>query len=212
MKKVILACIATMLCTGASAQDSFSFWKKDREYAENAFSINTSGPVPGVGFSFDRQLSKKATLTVFYGEPIDAVEITADSPLEVEGVNYTGEIADESSSWVGFNLSFRPIDALQGFRVAAGAGVGVLAGSLSDPDGNTYNGSFDGTFGYAGVGYGLRPVKGLRLGVDIGLIQTTQFDVVTDGQTMEAGSRAMTLTKEFTGWIPNLQLTAGWGF
>ena len=96
------------MCIGASAQDNFSFWKKDRAYAENAFSINTAGPIPSVGFQFDRQLSKKTTLSVFYGEanPVDDIE------FEEGGVTYSGTFADESS-WSGMIISYRPIEALK---------------------------------------------------------------------------------------------------
>ena len=53
MKKLFITCMAFAFCTAASAQDNFSFWKKDRAYAKNSFSINTGGPSQSVGFQFD---------------------------------------------------------------------------------------------------------------------------------------------------------------
>lgn len=53
VKRFIIACITMMLCTGTYAQDNFAFWKKDRAYAENAFSVNTAGPIPSVGFQLE---------------------------------------------------------------------------------------------------------------------------------------------------------------
>ncbi len=208
MKRFMIVCMTFALCIGASAQDNFSFWKKDRAYAENAFSINTAGPIPSVGFQFDRQLSKKTTLSVFYGEanPVDVSEI------DINNVSYSGTFADESS-WSGMIISYRPIEALQAFRVSAGLGVGSLNGFLDDSDGNSYHWANGGTFTFTGIGYGLRPVKGLRLGVDIGVIQTGGGLVSTNGLTMESSSRAFDLQRDFAGgWFPNLQFTAGWGF
>ena len=54
--------LIVFLLIGRSAslfsQSKFAFWKKDREYAKNSFTINTSGPIPGFGFSFNHQLNK----------------------------------------------------------------------------------------------------------------------------------------------------------
>ncbi|MGB0182951.1 MAG: hypothetical protein ACPF8S_04340 [Schleiferiaceae bacterium] len=208
MKRFMIVCTMFALCPGALAQDNFSFWKKDRAYAENAFSINTAGPIPSVGFQFDRQLSKKTTLSVFYGEanPVDDIE------FEEGGVTYSGIFADESS-WSGMIISYRPIEALQAFRVSAGLGVGSLNGFLDDSDGNSYHWADGGAFTFTGIGYGLRPVKGLRLGVDIGIIKTKGGIVSTNELTMDASARAFDLQRDFAGgWYPNLQFTAGWGF
>ena len=208
MKRFMIICIMFALCIGASAQDNFSFWKKDRAYAENAFSINTAGPIPSVGFQFDRQLSKKTTLSVFYGEanPVEGID------LEFNNVSYSGTFAEESS-WSGMIISYRPIEALQAFRVTAGIGVGSLNGFLDDADGNSYHWNDGGAFTFTGIGYGLRPVKGLRLGADIGVIKTGGGIISTNAQTMDSASRALTLQSEFAGgWYPNLQFTAGWGF
>ena len=208
MKRFMIVCIMFALCIGASAQDNFSFWKKDRAYAENAFSINTAGPIPSVGFQFDRQLSKKTTLSVFYGEanPVEGID------LEFNNVSYSGTFAEESS-WSGMIISYRPIEALQAFRVTAGIGVGSLNGFLDDADGNSYHWNDGGAFTFTGIGYGLRPVKGLRLGADIGVIKTGGGIISTNAQTMDSASRALTLRSEFAGgWYPNLQFTAGWGF
>jgi|GEM_PF-510261 len=209
MKQFMIVCMMFSLCIGASAQDNFSFWKKDRAYAENAFSINTAGPIPSVGFQFDRQITKKTTLSVFYGEadPIDDIDWEGD-----DGATYSGTFADESS-WSGMIISYRPIEALQAFRVSAGLGVGSLNGFLDDSDGNSYHWADGGTFTFTGIGYGLRPVKGLRVGVDIGIIKTKGGIVSTNGLTMDAGARAFELQRDFAGgWYPNLQFTAGWGF
>ena len=208
MKKLMIISLTFMLSMGAHAQDNFAFWKADREYAENAFSINTAGPIPSVGFQFDRQLSKKATVSVFYGEanPVDGIEI------DVNNVTYTGEFAAESS-WSGVILSYRPIETLQAFRVSGGIGVGSLNGFLDDPEGNSYHWHDGGAFTFTGIGYGNRPVKGLRLGVDIGVIQTGGGSVSSNGLTLESGARTFDLQSDFAGgWYPNLQFTAGWGF
>lgn len=209
MKRFMIVCIMFALCIGASAQDNFSFWKKDRAYAENAFSINTAGPIPSVGFQFDRQLTKKTTLSVFYGEaiPVDDIDFEGD-----DGATYSGTFADESS-WSGMIISYRPIEALQAFRVSAGLGVGSLNGFLDDSDGNSYHWVDGGTFTFTGIGYGLRPVKGLRLGVDIGVIKTGGGVVYSNWQATGAAARTLELQRLFAGgWYPNLQFTAGWGF
>lgn len=208
MKRFMIVCMTMMLCIGASAQDNFAFWKKDRAYAENAFSVNTAGPIPSVGFQFDHQLSKKTTVSVFYGEAMPVEDIEFDE----NNVSYTGSFAVESS-WSGINIAYRPIENIQAFRVNAGIGVGSLYGFLDDSDGNSYHWHDGGTFTFTGIGYGLRPVKGLRLGVDIGVIKTAGGVVYTNSQTADSAERAFNLQNDFSGgWYPNLQLTAGWGF
>ena len=207
MKKLFITCMAFAFCTAASAQDNFSFWKKDRAYAKNSFSINTGGPSQSVGFQFDHQLSKKTTVSVHYGE-----SVPIDHSVDINGVTYTGTFGD-ASSWSGVNISYRPIETLQAFRVVAGIGVQSLNGRFDDPDGNSYHWHDGGVFTFTGFGYGLRPVKGVRLGVDIGLIKSGGGVVYTNGLTKDANSRALDSQIAFSGgWYPNLQLTAGWGF
>ncbi len=201
------------------AQNDFAFWKKDREYAENAFLISTSGPVPGVGLGFSHQLSKKATLTAFYGEASE-VKIEAGDDFEVgddngnNEVKYTGVFA-ENSSWSGVILNYRPFEKAQGVRLQVGAGVGRLGGHLKDPNMVKYFVSGSGTFMYMGAGYGLRPVKGLQLGLDIGWLRAPEFDVKIAGSaTPNAETNQANLRRELNNftYIPNAQITLAWGF
>ena len=56
-------------------------------------------------------------------------------------------------------------------------------------------------------------MKGLRLGVDIGIIKTKGGIVSTNRLTMDASARAFDIQRDFAGgWFPNLLFTAGWGF
>ena len=210
-------------CFGLSsfAQDKFAFWKKDREYAENSVSINISGPIPGGGLAFGHQVSKKTTFVAFYGQAQE-VEFSGDD-LEIgdlDGNNeiaFTGKFGDEnnSSSWAGGILQYRPFEKAQGVRLAAGAGVGRLSGTLQDPDQNSYQITGGGPFVFLGAGYGLRPVKGLQLGFDIGLIRLPGFDVNTNSvSTPNSINRSENIRREFNSapYIPNAQITIGWGF
>jgi len=216
LKKILVAFVLIGSTFSLFGQSKLAFWKKDREYAKNSFSINTSGPIPGGGFSFNHQLNRQTTISAFYGES-EGFDIEQSDPISFgEGDNetsYYGTLAN-NSSWCGLQLNYRPFEKLEGLRVAFGAGVGKLQGALTDSLGAEYRIRASGPFTYMGIGYGLRPVKGLQLGIDIGWLTAPTFEVSSDGshdQTDRFRHGLESDMNEFT-LIPNLQLSIGWGF
>ena len=218
LKKFIMAFVFIGSTISLFGQSKLAFWKKDREYAKNSFTIYTSGPIPpGGGFSFNHHLNRQTTISAFYGES-EGVDIDPSDAITFgEGDNetfYYGTLAN-NSNWCGLQLNYRPFEKLEGLRVAFGAGVGKLQGALTDSLGAEYRISASGPFTYMGIGYGLRPVKGLQLGIDIGWLTAPTFEVSSDGshnQTDQFRHAIESDMNEFFTYIPNLQLTIGWGF
>ena len=129
LKKLLVAFVLIGSAFSLFGQSKLAFWKKDREYAKNSFSINTSGPIPGGGFSFNHQLNRQTTISAFYGES-EGVDIDPSDAITFgEGDNetfYHGTLAN-NSNWCGLQLNYRPFEKLEGLRVAFGAGVGKLS-------------------------------------------------------------------------------------
>ena len=216
LKKFLILFLLIGSSTSLFSQSKFAFWKKDREYAKNSFAINTSGPIPGFGFSFNHQLNKQTTISAFYGES-EGFEIEQSDPVSFGEGNtessYYGTIMN-NSNWCGLQINYRPFENLEGLRLGFGAGVGKLQGALTDSLGGKYRVRASGPFTYMVIGYGLRPVKGLQLGIDIGWLTAPTFEVSTDGSHNETGKFRHGLESEINDftYIPNLQLTIGWGF
>lgn len=216
LKKFLIVFLLLGSSASLFSQSKFAFWKKDREYAKNSFAINTSGPIPGFGFSFNHQLNKQTTISAFYGES-EGFEIEQSDPVSFGEGNtessYYGNIMN-NSNWCGLQINYRPFENLEGLRLGFGAGVGKLQGALTDSLGGNYRVRASGPFTYMGIGYGLRPVKGLQLGIDIGWLTAPTFEVSTDGSHNEADKLRHGLESDINDFtfIPNLQLTLGWGF
>ena len=118
-----------------------------------------------------------------------------------------------SMSWAGALWSHRPATKADWFRVVAGVVVGNITLELDDKQGNEYIAEYNESAAlYAGVGVGNRPVKGVLVGFDIGMISTTGTTV----EAVENGTKehldALNDNWRFGNVMPNLQLTLGYGF
>ena len=206
MKKIALFTASIFFaCTSLSAQ----------EYAKNSFGINTSGPFPAGGLQWNHQLTEKTTFTAVYGQAQEQ-EWDAENPYTFDGSSqeYSGTTF-QASSWTGFLLNYRPFDNFQGFRVACGMGVGRLGGTIEGlTDNNTYFINGHGPYGYMGIGYGLKPVKGLQWGIDIGWLRAPGFTVESDGTDASTSMYSMELVRQnhLFPYFPNAQITLAWGF
>ena len=91
LKNLLVAFVLIGSTISLFGQSKLAFWKKDREYAKNSFSINTSGPIPGGGFSFSHQLNRQTTISAFYGES-EGVDIDPSDAITFgEGDTKRGE-------------------------------------------------------------------------------------------------------------------------
>ena len=118
-----------------------------------------------------------------------------------------------SMSWAGALWSHRPATKADWFRVVAGVVVGNITLELDDKQGNEYIAEYNESAAlYAGVGVGNRPVKGVLVGFDIGMISTTGTTV----EAVENGTKehldALNDNWRFGNVMSNLQLTLGYGF
>ena len=130
---------------------------------------------------------------------------------EIEGTKYT---VNGSSSWVGCFLNHRPLANADWFRLVAGIGIGNIKNELEDESGNHYRADYtENPVGYLGLGFGARPVKGFDIGLDIGWLQTAGPVV-----SQTAGDANADAVEDISGHflfgsvLPNVQVTASWGF
>ena len=194
----------------------FSLSAIAQEYAENSFGIYTSGPAQAFGLQWNHQITEKTTFTAHYGQPVEQ-SWDANAPYypndDQTGQGYSGTTFQ--GSWTGVVLNHRPFENFDAFRVYAGAGVVRLGGNLEGlTDGYRYFINGHGPFQTMGVGYGLKPVKGLQWGVDVGLLRVPGFTTQTDGIDAAAAQASMDLTmrNHELPFFPNAQITLAWGF
>ncbi len=187
-----------------------------QDYVENSFGITTSGPAQAFGLQWNHQITEKTTLSVQYGQPVEQSHDT-ETPYfpndDNTGQGYTGTTFQ--GSWTGVLLHHRPFDSFDAIRVCAGMGVARLGGNLTGiNDGNRYFINGHGPYGYMGIGYGLKPVKGLQWGVDVGLLRMPGFTAQTDGVDAAAAQASYDLTtrNHELPFFPNAQITIAWGF
>ena len=193
--------------------NDFAFWKKEREYSDRAVSINTSGPIPAFGISYDHQVNPQLTLSAFYSRSrgVDVTRYDVALSRTVLG-DFTGQFC-EDGSWAAVGANYRPIKNFDAFRIVAAYGVGSLRGKITNQaTGVKYICDGGGPWMFTGIGLGNRPVKGLRLGVDVGLIETGGWKVTTRTINDQTIVNTYRLIDVLPRRLPNLQFTMGWGF
>lgn len=197
MKHAVLVLAATLVaCCPSFAQEESS------DFAEYGVGLGISPFGPSLNLTHN--LSEKTSLFVGIGA------FSGDNPVspEISGVTFdaTGE-----TNWVGFFINHRPFDDADWFRINTGIGIGGIEGTLTDQaDANhTYNVRYQNNpVGYLGVGFGAKPVKGIQVGFDIGLLHTGGPNITGTGDL--AGDIGDTFG--FGRVLPNFQLSVSYGF
>lgn len=190
----------------AIALSNFSFSQDEKttesEFADYAVGI-TGSPFGGaIGFThnWNAKTSFQAALGGFSG--------TAPINPTIDGVKYD---VDNSTSWMGMFINHRPFDDKDWFRLGTGIGVGTIKNTLSyDGSTDTYQANYVGNIvRYVGVGFGVRPKKGLVYSLDLGLLSTSGANVT--GPNAETSAKIAD-DSFFGALLPNIQLGISWGF
>ena len=166
MKQFFILIAASMLAiTPSFAQDG------DSEFADYGIGLGVSpfGPAVNLTHNFSEQTSVVIGLGGFgmRGTGFD---------LDFGDRTYTPE---GETSWMGIFVNHRPFVDASWFRVNTGIGIGGIQGTVTSVDaihGDEYD-TYDVRYannpvGYLGVGIGSKPVKGITVGFDLGILTT----------------------------------------
>ena len=159
----------------------------------------------GGSLNFSHHYSQKSSWNVAIGL---GPALTMASTID--GTEYE---VTSSMSWAGALWSHRPATEADWFRIVAGAIVGNITLDIDDKQGNEYIAEYnESPVFYTGVGIGNRPVKGVLVGFDIGMVSSAGTTV----KSVENGTRqqldALNDNWRFGDVMPNLQVTVGYGF
>ena len=169
------------------------------------YAVLVSASPFGGSLNFSHHHTKKSTWNIAVGL---GPELTMTSTIDDTEYEVTS-----SMSWGGAFWSHRPATKADWFRVVAGIIVGNITLDIDDKPGNEYTAEYNESPAfYAGVGVGNRPVKGVVIGLDIGMMSSAGTTV----EAVENGTKEQldTLNDDwrFGNVMPNLQLTLGYGF
>ena len=187
---------------------SFAEETTSKPEAEYAFLLGGSAFGPSGSFVYNS--SKKTSWAFSLGGTPDL-----DIELEIEDESY--EVTSESS-WLGVFVNHRPFEKASWLRLVAGLGVGRIDNFIQRKSGGFLEDQYEAVykespFGYLGLGFGMKPVKGFIWGVDIGWLQTSGPEV--RGLTNDATEGRIDAIKHsfwFGSALPNVQFSVGYGF
>lgn len=215
MKQFFLLIAASMLAiTSSFAQDG------EREFADYGIGLGISpfGPAINLTHNFSEQTSVVIGIGGF------GVSGTGFE-LDFNGRKYTPE---GESSWMGVFVNHRPFADASWFRVNSGIGIGGIQGTLTTVDPVIHGDEYDtydiryanNPVGYLGVGLGSKPVKGIQVGFDLGILTTAGPTITRTTDPVEAAAHPEVADISgdipnnifFGRMLPNAQLTVTYGF
>lgn len=144
--------------------------------------------------------------------------------LEFNDETYTTE---GETSWMGIFVNHRPFADASWFRVNTGIGIGGIQGTVTsvfaihDEEFDTYDVRYaNNPVGYLGLGFGSKPVKGIQIGFDLGILTTAGPTVTrtTDPDELAEHPDIADISGDirnhffFGRMLPNAQLTVTYGF
>ena len=202
-----------LVATSAFAQDS--------EFADYGIGLGISPFGPAVNLTHN--LSEQTSVVIGLGG-FGVAGTGAD--LEFNGATYTTE---GETSWMGVFVNHRPFADAAWFRVNTGIGIGGIQGTVTsvvaihEDEFDTYDVRYaNNPVGYLGVGFGSKPVKGIQVGFDLGILTTAEPTVTRTTDPEEAaehpqiadisGSGDITNNIFFGRMLPNAQFTVTYGF
>ena len=144
--------------------------------------------------------------------------------LDFDGAKYTTE---GETSWMGVFVNHRPFDEAAWFRINSGIGIGGIQGTVTsvlaihEDEYDTYDVRYQNNpVGYLGVGFGSKPVTGLQIGFDLGILATAGPTITRTTDPEEAAEHPgiADIYGEIPNnvglgrFLPNAQLTVTYGF
>jgi hypothetical protein len=201
--------------TSVFAQDG------DSDFAEYAVGLSYSPFGPALNLTYN--IDAKNSISAGFGGASD-VEAPDFLLPDFETRNFT---AAGSSSWLGVFWRHRPL-ANQNFGVNVGLAAGQIQNTLTSDlpfhegeDPHTYSVSYtENPVMYFGLSYGLKPVKGIQFGIDLGVLSTGGASVMYTGEAEELLEHFEEVEAEIAdiqdkfAWsmLPNVQIGIAYGF
>ena len=204
----------------ASLLVATSVFAQDREFADYGIGLGISpfGPAVNLTHNLSEQTSVVIGLGGF-GDPGTGVDVEfGDQTYTTEG----------ETSWMGIFVNHRPFADAAWFRINTGIGIGGIQGTVTsalpihDDEYDTYDVRYQNNpVGYLGVGFGSKPVQGIQLGFDLGILSTAGATVTRTTDPEEAAehpdeypdiSGDIPNNIFFGRFLPNAQFTVTYGF
>lgn len=176
----------------------------DADFAESSLIIGVS-PFGG-SLSYSYAFSSRTNVQATFG----GIPETSFLSTTVDGTDYD---LTSKASWAGGFISHRPVENADWFRMNMGLAVGSIENTLEDSSGDRYDVNFkESPSAYMGIGFGLRPNKGLQYGLDMGALFGAGAQVIADPENTGDAAEAIASSPIAGNVLPNAQLTIGWGF
>ena len=174
------------------------------DLAENSLIVGVS-PFGG-SLSYSYAFSSRTNVQATFG----GIPESSFLSVNVDGTDYD---VTAKASWAGGFINHRPAENADWFRLNMGIGFGSIENTLVDSSGDSYDVNFKETpVAYMGVGFGLRPTKGLQYGLDVGALFGAGAVVTADPENAGDALDAIADSPIAANVLPNAQLTIGWGF
>ena len=214
MKQFVLFIASGLLaCGGTFAQEGSS------DFADYGVGLGISPFGPAINLTHN--LSEQTSVVIGLGG--FGVAGTGFE-LDFDGAKYTTE---GETSWMGVFVNHRPFDEAAWFRINSGIGIGGIQGTVTsvlaihEDEYDTYDVRYQNNpVGYLGVGFGSKPVAGIQIGFDLGILATAGPTITRTTDPEEAAehpgiadiSGEIPNNVGFGRFLPNAQLTVTYGF
>ena len=204
-------------CSITTAQDA-----PEKEFASYGAGVAISPFGPSLNLTYN--VDAKNTISIGIGAaPESNVPeglLPNFDPLLLTNASVTG-----SSTWMGLFWRHRPFDNQNiGFNVGMASGQienNLTADGFHDDETVSFSVNYtENPVMYFGLNYGGKPVKGIQVGFDLGVLSTGGAEIQYTGEAEELAAHGddiaaqMTEIKDKMAWtmLPNFQLTVSYGF
>ena len=178
---LVLAIACAFASLGVFAQDAAP------EFADYSAGLAISPFGPSINLTYN--VDDKNSISAGFGF---SPEVSAPDALLPDFETTGGFSATGTSSWMGVFWRHRPLEN-QNFGVNLGMAAGQIENTLTaglpfhaGDDPHTFSVNYtENPVMYMGLSYGLKPVKGLQVGVDIGMLSTGGASVEYTGHAEE---------------------------
>ena len=215
-QSLVLAIALAFASLSAFAQDATP------EFADYSAGLAISPFGPSINLTYN--VDDKNSISAGFGF---SPEVSAPEALLPEFDTFGGFSATGTSSWMGIFWRHRPLEN-QNFGVNLGMAAGQIQNTLTagvpfheGEDPHTFSVNYtENPVMYMGLSYGLKPVKGFQVGVDIGMLSTGGASVEYTGHAEEMEEHEEEIEAQMEdisdnfAWtmLPNIQIGVAYGF
>ena len=215
-KLFLFLAVSAFAVTTTVAQDSGD------DFAQYGVGLAISPFGPSLNMTYNLDAKNSISAGFGFSPEVDAPEALLPDFDTPGGFSATG-----TSSWMGVFWRHRPLEN-ENFGVNLGLAAGQIENTLTagipfheGEDPHTYSVSYtENPVMYFGLGYGLKPVKGLQVGLDIGVLSTGGASIEYTGHAEEMEEHEEEIELEIEdirdnfAWtmLPNIQIGVSYGF